>query len=113
MSTADLVAVEWRDPLLSPYDQFLLEQEELEKLIKRKEVEEQALRAKVQREKPVEQTLNLQGIVTTPDGNKAIVNNDMYGEGEWIGNSGIKVLKISQIGVTFTHKGKTFLKRMQ
>ena len=51
--------------------------------------------------------------MTTPDGNKAIVNNDMYGEGEWIGNSGIKVLKISQIGVTFTHKGKTFLKRMQ
>ncbi|MBI5883107.1 MAG: hypothetical protein HZB91_08385 [Elusimicrobia bacterium] len=113
VSTADLVAVDWRDPLLSPYDQFLLEQEELEKLIKRKEVEEQALRAKVQRDKPVEQTLSLQGIVTTPEGNKAIINNDMYSEGEWIGNSGIKVLKISQTGVTFTHKGKAFLKRMQ
>jgi hypothetical protein len=112
-STSDLVALDWRDPLLSPYDQFLVEQEELEKLIKRKEVEEQARQAKAQRERPVEQTLSLQGIVAMPEGNKAIINNDMYSEGEWIGSTGVKVLKISQNGVTFSHKGRTFMKRMQ
>ncbi|MBI5624906.1 MAG: hypothetical protein HY924_14110 [Elusimicrobia bacterium] len=113
VSTADLVAVDWRDPLLSPYDQFLVEQEELEKLIKKKEVEEAAKQARAQRERPVDQTLSLQGIVTMPDGNKAIINNDMYGEGEWIGNTGVKVVKISQNSVTFAHKGRTFSKRMQ
>ncbi|MBI4677945.1 MAG: hypothetical protein HY748_10220 [Elusimicrobia bacterium] len=113
VSTADLAAVDWRDPLLSPYDQFLIEQDELERLIKRKEVEDQARQAKARKDKPVEQTLSLQGIVAMPEGNKAIINNDMFGEGEWVGRTGIKVMKILPSSVTFSHKGRTFTKHMQ
>ncbi|MBI5210549.1 MAG: hypothetical protein HY927_11315 [Elusimicrobia bacterium] len=112
-STVNLLAMEWRDPMMSPYDQFLMDQEDLQKMMKRREVEQRAQEARAVQSRPVESTVNLQGIVSMPEGNKAIVNGDMVGEGEMVGQTQIKVVKITQQSVTFLHQGKRFSKKIQ
>ncbi|MCX5797786.1 MAG: hypothetical protein NTY77_20035 [Elusimicrobia bacterium] len=72
----------------------------------------QAQKARRVGKKPFDQTISLQGIISTPEGNKAIINNSMVGEGEWIGTTQFKVVKITQNRVTFFHKGKTFTRRV-
>lgn len=101
-----------RDPTLSPYDIVRIEQIVLEKMIKQQEVKEavKGQRVKpVKREPPVETTIDLQGIISTSDqGQRAIVNGEMIGEGEFVGQ--VKVLRITTQGVVFLYKGRRFTK---
>jgi hypothetical protein len=105
-----------RDPTLSPFDQVrLLEEEEA----RRKAAQDllDASKPKPQgrsRAKPKanpETMVNLQGIVSNPDsGFKAIVNDEVLGAGEFIGSTKIKIVKITDLGVTFDYMGKRFTK---
>jgi len=53
--------------------------------------------------------VNLQGIVSNPEsGFKAIVNDEVLGAGEFVGNTKVKIVKISDLGVTFDFRGKKF-----
>ena len=55
--------------------------------------------------------VNLQGIVSNPEsGFKAIVNDEVLGAGEFIGSTKIKIVKITDLGVTFSYQGKKFSK---
>lgn len=104
-----------RDPTLSPFDMVrLLEEEEA----RRKAAEDLANASKVKvrgPRKPVvvdpASLINLQGIVSNPEsGFKAIVNDEVLGVGEFIGNTKIKIIKITDLGVTFNFQGKKFSK---
>jgi hypothetical protein len=114
LSTSTVVALK-RDPTLSPFDLVrILEEEEA----KRKAAEdlERAKNVKVRgprKQRAVDPTtqINLQGIVSNPDsGFKAIVNDEVLGVGELVGKTGIKIVKISDLGVTFLYQGKKFSK---
>lgn len=114
-STTVLVPALKRDPTLSPFDQVRIREaedakiraaEELERISKSKGRGPRA-RAAVRPETLV----NLQGIVSNPDsGFKAIVNDEVLGAGEYIGSTKIKIVKISDLGVTFEYQGKKFSK---
>lgn len=104
-----------RDPTLSPYDLIRVEQLAFEKQLKAMEVLNAGKEAKEQNrqpkkvEPPIEDSIDLQGIVSTPDGGeKAIVNGEVVGEGEFVGAA--KVLRITGSSVIFTHKGRRFSK---
>lgn len=105
-----------RDPTLSPYDVYQLEQIEYNKKFRQSEVQEAVaestevdpIQRPVRREIPVENTIKLQGIISTPQGNKAIVDGEMVSEGDVIGK--VKVLRITSQGVTFLHKKRKFMK---
>ena len=99
-----------RDPTLSPYDIFKLQQAELEKNMKQEEVHEAAAPARrVRREPPIENSISLQGIIATPDeGNKAIINGEMVSQGDMVGP--VKILKITSQAVYFQYKKKKFVK---
>lgn len=103
-----------RDPMLSPYDKATLAEAELKQRLAREELEEAAhsrrVRKRAPAEKPAERLVDLQGIVSTAGGNKAIVNGEVVGEGDFVGS--VKVLKISPSGVVFLHKNKRFIKGM-
>lgn len=114
VSTATFVPLK-RDPTLSPFDLVrILEEEEA----RRKAAEDLANASKVKRRGPgkpkvVDPTslINLQGIVSNPDsGFKAIVNDEVLGVGEFIGNTKVKIVKITDLGVTFLYQGKKFSK---
>lgn len=114
VSTAAFVPLK-RDPTLSPFDLVrILEEEEARR--KAAEDLENAKKIKVRgprKPKAVDPTtqINLQGIVSNPDsGFKAIVNDEVLGVGEFVGNTGIKIVKITDLGVTFVHQGKKFSK---
>ncbi len=114
VSTAAFVPLK-RDPTLSPFDLVrILEEEEARR--KAAEDLENAKRVRVRgprKPKAVdpETQINLQGIVSNPDsGFKAIVNDEVLGVGEFVGKTGIKIVKISDLGVTFVHQGKRFTK---
>lgn len=104
-----------RDPTLSPFDMVrLLEEEEA----RRKAAEDLANASKVKVRGPRRAVVvdpatlvNLQGIVSNPEsGFKAIVNDEVLGVGEFIGNTKIKIVKITDLGVTFNFQGKKFSK---
>lgn len=104
-----------RDPTLSPFDMVrLLEEEEA----RRKAAEDLANASKVKVRGPRKAVavdpaslVNLQGIVSNPEsGFKAIVNDEVLGVGEFIGNTKIKIVKITDLGVTFNFQGKKFSK---
>lgn len=104
-----------RDPTLSPFDLVrILEEEEARR--KAAEDLENAKRVRVRgpkKQRAVDPTtqINLQGIVSNPDsGFKAIVNDEVLGVGEFVGKTGIKIVKITDLGVTFVHQGKRFSK---
>lgn len=101
-----------RDPTLSPYDMLRLEQIALEKMIKQQEVKEAVKKQRVRvvkREPPIETTIDLQGIISTSDqGQRAIINGEMIGEGEFVGQA--RVLRITTQGVVFLYKGRRFTK---
>lgn len=115
VSTAAFVPLK-RDPTLSPFDLVrILEEEEA----KRKAAEDLANASKPRgggkkgKPKVVDPAskVNLQGIVSNPDtGFKAIVNDEVLGVGEFIGDTKIKIVKITDLGVTFLYQGKKFSK---
>lgn len=114
-STTTIIPLK-RDPTLSPFDHVrLLEEEEA----RRKAAEDlaNASRARAprapQKPKPVNPAtlVNLQGIVSNPQsGYKAIVNDEVLGVGEYVGSTRIRIVKITDLGVTFNFQGKTFSK---
>ena len=105
----------WRDPTLSPYDQVRIEQIELERQIRLQDLQE----AKEQQARPVrkpqvqiERLIDLQGIVSAGGVNKAIVNNEVVGEGDTIKTSAgaVRVVRITTQGVGFAFRDKRFSK---
>ena len=55
--------------------------------------------------------MELQGIISNPEtGFKAIVSGEVVGAGEYVGNTKIRVVKITDLGVTFEYQGKKFSK---
>ncbi len=55
--------------------------------------------------------VELQGIVSNPEsGYKAIVNNEVVGVGQFIGATKIKIIRITDLSVTFDYQGKKFSK---
>jgi len=109
-----------RDPTLSPYDYFKLEQIELEKMIMQTEVKIIPRDAPVRRVKrvirltPIHRVVQLQGIISTDQGKKAIVNDEMYSTGDvfMIGKREVKIIKIAVEKVYFQHKKKRFSKSL-
>ncbi len=106
-----------RDPTMSPLDAVRIAQEEqarrqaAEDLANLNAGRQNRGNKKVAKKKNPVDTLELQGIISNPEsGFKAIVNNEVVGAGEMIGNTGIKVLKINDLGVTFLYQGKRFSK---
>lgn len=102
-----------RDPLLSPYDVVRIAEAEAAKQRALDELEAEKNRKRgrtrrVEQERPAESLVDLQGIVTTGEGEKAIVNGEMVGEGDMVG--AIKVVSITPDYVVFLHKGKRFKK---
>lgn len=57
-----------------------------------------------------EQAIDLQGIVAIPEGNKAIINGKMVGEGDSVG--GVKVIRIAQKSVVLEYRGNQFTKKL-
>jgi hypothetical protein len=106
-----------RDPTLSPFDQVrLVEMDEARR--KAAEDLENMKRARLDGKRPrkakaINPTtlLNLQGIVSNPEsGFKVIVNDEVLGAGEYVGSTKIKIVKITDLGVTFEYQGKRFSK---
>ncbi len=103
-----------RDPTLSPYDIFRQEQLELEKLVKRREVDAAAEKSAPvkKRERRIDEGISLQGIITDADGNtKAIINGEVVGAGDTVAEDA-KVLRISPQEVQFQRNNKKFRKRI-
>ncbi|MBI5240843.1 MAG: hypothetical protein HY926_10255 [Elusimicrobia bacterium] len=105
----------WRDPTLSPYDQVRMEQMELEKQIRLQELQEAAEQRAKPAHKPqvqIEKLIDLQGIVSAGGTNKAIVNNEVVGEGDLVKTSAgtVKIMRITTQGVAFAFKDKRFNK---
>jgi hypothetical protein len=103
-----------RDPMLSPFDMVRIAEDELRRRRAQEEMEAEVKHREVKKhykapEKPAETLVDLQGIISTPDqGDKAIVNGEMVGEGDVI--AGVKVVKITPTGVVFTYHTKRFVK---
>ncbi len=99
-----------RDPTLSPYDVVRIEQKKLEDELRKSELHAGAPKRKVPRhiEHPVENDIDLQGIVSADDGDKAIINGEMVAEGELV--KGAKVVKITSQTVVFMYRGRRFSK---
>lgn len=99
-----------RDPTLSPYDFLRLRRIEEEKLARLLELQQRNQPKPVRRvvEPPIERTIDLQGIVSNAEGeNKAIINGEIFGEGELINNK-VKILRIGTQSVVFAYKAKRF-----
>lgn len=99
-----------RDPTLSPYDFLRLRRIEEEKLARILELQERNKPRVVRKavEPPIERTIDLQGIVSNAEGeNKAIINGEIFGEGELI-NGKVKILRIGAQSVVFAYKAKRF-----
>lgn len=110
-----------RDPMLSPMDIIRIREEELAREMARRQIEEarnrKPVRQKKRQEPPVENFLELQGIVATPEGSSlAIVNNATVAVGQALEIEGysepVKIVRISALGVTFAYKGRRFTKNV-
>ena len=113
-----------RDPMLSPYDLVrIAEEEERKRQIAEQLKREAWLRAHppkrqrvVRREPDPSTSVELQGIVSTDQGDKAIVNGEMVQEGDLVvvdvdgENARVKVVKISPTAVLFQYRKKRFMK---
>ncbi|MBI4377048.1 MAG: hypothetical protein HY549_11425 [Elusimicrobia bacterium] len=95
-----------RDPTLSPYDLLAIQRAKAKAGLGRQ-------RPARPSDKPrsVERNIDLQGIIETPRGRRAIINDKMVGPGDKI--AGAKVVKISSESVMFSVNNKTFIKRMK
>ncbi len=115
-TTASVVPLK-RDPTLSPFDTLrMIEEEEAKRraaddLENMKRAKRDGGRPRKAVVKDPKNMVNLQGIISNPEsGFKAIVNDEVLGAGEMIGNTKIKIIKITDLGVTFQYQGKRFSK---
>lgn len=100
-----------RDPTLSPYDVVRLAQLEQEKANRGKEITDaiRPRKPKKPAEPPIEDSIDLQGIVEIGSGNKAIINGDMIGVGELV-LAKAKIVQITADSVVFEYKRRRFTK---
>ena len=107
--------------MLSPMDIVRIREAEVAKERARLELEEANRRSQLKRtprirvEPPIENHIDLQGTVDTPDGaSLAIVNNTTMSLGESLSVEGyaakVRIVKISAAGVTFEYKKRRFVK---
>jgi hypothetical protein len=105
-----------RDPTMSPVDLKRLAQEALQREMARRQVRNEAERIKTPRrperpaEPPIDSRIELYGIVATPHGISAMVNDRILNEGDRI--FGAIVKKITTNTVIFEYKKRTFYKRV-
>ena len=104
-----------RDPLLSPFDVVRIAEAEAKARRAQEELENELRKRKAGGgKKPKTRGIDpstlvdLQGIVSTEAGDKAIVNGEVVGEGDQVGE--IKIIKISQSAVVFLYRNKRFMK---
>ena len=102
-----------RDPMLSPLDKVRLAEAEALQERARHEVEQQAGRkerttASRLPEKSGRERVDLQGIVSNGEGDKAIINGETFSEGDKV--AGVTIVKITQSGVVFSFHNKRFIK---
>lgn len=121
VSTAAATITLSRDPMVSPMDLVRIREEEVRKAEEAERIRREAEEAKNRRtrkreppkEKPIERSIELQGIVATPEGaTLAIVNGATVNEGESFvveGHSAkVKVVRITASIVTFEYKKRLF-----
>lgn len=117
-STAAAVALP-RDPLISPMDIVAIreaaEEEDRRRRMLERRPEKTVKKAVKKIERKIDDDVDLQGIVTTPDGRPlAIVNNETLGAGSAFTLAGhpgqVKILSISADTVVFVYKNKKFKK---
>ncbi|MFA6029046.1 MAG: hypothetical protein WC969_04230 [Elusimicrobiota bacterium] len=105
-----------RDPTLSPVDIKRMAQEALQKELSMRQIMEEARRPKdepkkvVHNEPPIETRIQLYGIIATPNGISALVNDSIVSEGDRI--LGATVKKITTGTVVFEYRKRTFIKRV-
>jgi hypothetical protein len=98
-----------RDPMLSPYDLIKIQREELERRLNDRAIQEEIAPKKRPKPREVMPSLDLQGIISTADGEyQAIVNDNLVRQGDSVAGGKIKVLKISASAVVFGWKTKKF-----
>ncbi|MBI4056694.1 MAG: hypothetical protein HY399_04005 [Elusimicrobia bacterium] len=103
VSAFDFVTQSGRDPTLSPFDvQFLKGQQSAPN--------RGPVRRRIAKRTP-EQMIQLQGIVETPDGILAIINDNMYKKGNVV--MGVKIVNIHGNQVIFEHNGNKFTKKIK
>ncbi|MDE2489999.1 MAG: hypothetical protein KGM24_04080, partial [Elusimicrobia bacterium] len=120
-STSTSTVVLPRDPMLSPYDVLRMREREAEKQAEEERLKQAAWEAahrrravhRAPKEPPIEDSVELQGIVARPDGrNMAIVNGSTYSEGDSFAVDGrsarVKVLRITSSTVFFEYKKHRF-----
>lgn len=102
-----------RDPTLSPFDRVRITEEEEAKRRAAEDLENMNRPRRPGRRSAVnpKSLVELQGIISTPEGGyKAIANNEVVAVGEYVGNTKVKIVKISDLSVTFIYQGKKFSK---
>ncbi|MEK7746420.1 MAG: hypothetical protein AAB576_07130 [Elusimicrobiota bacterium] len=114
---ADPDAIEYspntmRDPMVSPFDLKRLAREREEKEMIRGEVEAAARPAKPKKvqETPIEQRIEVYGVVATPNGIEALINDRRVREGDSV--LGAKVKKITTGRIRFEYRGRVFEKKV-
>ncbi|MFH1620381.1 MAG: hypothetical protein ABIG11_10840 [bacterium] len=95
-----------RDPTLSP-EELAMIREEAERLERLRNMRRRPV---VPRERRVEDRLELQGIVESAGGSKAIINGEMRGRGSVV--HGAKIVRVNSASVLFDHNGRRFTLRM-
>lgn len=103
-----------RDPTLSPMDAKKLAEEALAKKLAKERIRAALDEAPRKREKPrkppVEDRIELYGVVTTPEGTTAIINDQILKEGDDI--YGAVIQRITTNAVVFKYGSRTFTKRV-
>ena len=114
---ADPDAIEYspntmRDPMVSPFDLKRLAREREEKEMIRGEVEAAArpVKPKKVQETPIEQRIEVYGVVATPNGIEALINDRRVREGDTV--LGAKVKKITTGRIRFEYRGRVFEKKV-
>ena len=116
----DLSVILPRDPMMSPMDLVRMREEEIRQQDEAERIRRSAQSAKDsnrahRQERPIEASVELQGIIATPGGTTlAIVNGTTVGQGAQLSVAGhsahVKVLRIGSTTVTFQYKNKRFNK---
>ncbi len=97
-----------RDPTLSILDMRLIA---LREEARRRAMAPPPKKKVVRKRVPLHTKINLQGIISTPQGRGAIINDEIYYRGDKI--LGASIRKITSSTVIFRYKGRTFYKKMQ
>jgi hypothetical protein len=105
-----------RDPMLSPSELArVLEEEDARRRADAdlKRIREQAhngSRPRAPKARDPKSLVRLQGIISVDEGFKAIVNGAVFGAGETVAGTKVKIVKITELTVTFDYLGTRFSK---